>query len=202
MDDFLDRFNSYPLAQKLLMFGILVVMIFLAFWFLDYSPMLSEQQSKERTLGELLDRKEELENLKESQAKVLDQVQELRAQILLAEDKLPSSAQLPQLLKHIHDKAKTAGLKIKNFQRLSEKSQEYYVEIPVEMELEGTYMELSNFLQFVSNMNRIVNLRNLSLTRTDDSRGKLQISALATTYRYKEDQQGGGDEAKKKDDNK
>lgn len=192
MDDFLDRFNSYPLAQKLLTFGILVVVIFLAFWFLDYSPMLTEQQNKEKKLGELLDRKEELENLKESQAKVLDKVQELRAQILLAEDKLPSTSQLPQLLKQIHDKAKTAGLEIKNFQRESEKSKEYYVEIPVAMELEGTYMELSNFLQFVSNMNRIVNIRNLTLNRKSGSRGKLAISAKATTYRYKEGQQGGG----------
>jgi type IV pilus assembly protein PilO len=196
MDDFLDRFNSYPLAQKLLMFGILVVVIFLGFWFLDYSPMLTEQQNKESQLGKLLDRKEELKNLKESQAKVLDKVQELRAQILLAEDKLPSSAQLPQLLKHIHDKAKTAGLEIKNFQRKSEKSEKYYYEIPVEMELEGTYMELANFLQFVSNMNRIVNIRNLSLGRKKDSRGKLEISALATTYRYKEGQQTGGGKKK------
>ena len=191
MDEFLDRFNSYPLAQKLLMFGILVVAIFLAFWFLDYSPMLAEHADQEKKLGKLLDRKEELENLKESQAKVLDKVQELRAQILLAEDKLPSSAQLPQLLKHIHDKAKTAGLEIKNFQRKNENSEKYYVEIPVAMELEGTYMELSNFLQFVSNMNRIVNIRNLSLNRKDGSRGKLAISALATTYRYKEGEKTG-----------
>ncbi len=186
MDDFLDRFNSYPLAQKLLIFGFLVVLGFAAFWFALYNPMLQEHESQEQKLSNLLDRRQELENLKESQAKVLDKVQELRAEILVAEDKLPSSAQIPQLLKHIHDKAKTAGLEIKDFTRVSDKSREYYVEIPVQMKLEGTYMELKNFLQFVNNMNRIVNIRNLTLTRKESSRSDLQISAMATTYRYKE----------------
>jgi len=188
MDEFLDEFNSYPLAQKLLIFGILVVLIFAGFWVFDYSPMLTEQNQKKQKLSSLLDRRQELENLNESQAKVLDKVQELRAQILIAEDKLPSSAQIPQLLKHIHDKAKTAGLEIRDFTRVSDESREYYVEIPVEMKLEGTYMELKNFLQFVNNMNRIVNIRNLTLTRKEESRGNLTISAVATTYRYKEGQ--------------
>ena len=188
MDEFLDRFNSYPLAQKLLIFGILVVMIFLGFWFLFYSPMRSNYQDQKTRLGNLVDRRQELENLKESQAKVLNKVQELRAKILLAEDKLPSSAQLPTLLKHIHDKAKTAGLEILNFQREDDNPQNYYVEIPVQMKLEGTYGELSNFLEYVSNMNRIVNIRNLSLERKKDSRGELMVDALATTYRYKEKQ--------------
>mgnify|MGYP006279624821 CR=1 FL=1 len=192
MDEFLDDFNSYPLAQKLLVFGILVVGIFLAFWFVWYSPMVNTYDNNKAKLGNLVDRRQKLENLKESQAKVLEKVQELRAKILLAEDKLPSSAQLPKLLKHIHDKAKTAGLEIRNFQRVDDKTKDYYVEIPVQMELEGTFGELSSFLQYVSNMNRIVNIRDLTLNRKKETRGELNVKALATTYRYKEKKKKGG----------
>jgi Tfp pilus assembly protein PilO len=39
-------------------------------------------------------------------------------------------------------------------------------------------------------MNRIVNLRNLQLSRKKESRGELVVSTLATTYRYKEKDKG------------
>ena len=190
MDEFLDKFNSYPVAQKIMVFGIVVVAIFAAFWFLLYSPTASSYTNKKQQLSQKLNRLDELKNLKESQTKVREKVQKLRAEILLAEDKLPSSTQLPKLLKHIHDKAKTAGLEILNFKRNSFTERDYYVEIPVAMELQGTYGELLSFVQFVGNMNRIVNLRNLQLSRKEGSRGELVVSTLATTYRYKEKSKG------------
>lgn len=190
MDDLLDKFNSYPVAQKIMVFGLVVVAIFAVFWFLLYSPTASSYTSKKQQLSQKLNRLDELKNLKESQTKVREKVQKLRAQILLAEDKLPSNAQLPKLLKHIHDKAKTAGLEILNFKRKSFNQQNYYEEIPVEMKLQGTYGELLSFVQFVGNMNRIVNLRNLELSLKEGSRGELVVSTLATTYRYKDKSKG------------
>ena len=186
MDDFLDKFNSYPVAQKIMVFAIVVVGIFAAFWFLAYSPKRTAYTNAKQQLSQKINRRQELKNLKESQTQVRDKVQKLRAQIQLAEDKLPSTAQLPNLLKHIHDKAKTAGLEILNFKRQSYREKKYYVEIPVQMELDGTYGELLSFVQYVGNMNRIVTLSNLSLKRKENSRGELVVTLLATTYRYKE----------------
>lgn len=193
MEEFLDQFNSYPLVQKILVFGIVVVALFLGFWFMLYNPVKESIRQEREELQKLIDQRQHFQQLKQSQAKVLDKVEELQAKIVIAEDKLPSSAQIPRLLKLIHEKAKTAGLEINNFERAGDKTEEYYIEIPVEMELKGTFGELVSFLQFVERMNRIVNFRNLSMTRSDGKGrgrvGELVVTATATTYRYKEDKE-------------
>lgn len=188
MEEFLDEFSSYSLAEKVVGFVVIVAFVFVGFYMFLYSPLVSDIESQESELEKLTKKKRDLESLKKSQAKVLDQVEKLQAEIVLAEDKLPSSGKIPRLLKLLHDKAKTAGLKISNFERQSDVSKKYYIEIPVQMELEGTFGELAKFLRYVDNMNRIVNVKNISLTRQSESRGQLSVSAKATTYRYKEPQ--------------
>jgi type IV pilus assembly protein PilO len=190
MDDFWKQFNSIPLVQKILLFGIVVFSIFLGFWFLLYQPLWGRVTDTRDEFRKAVEERQRLKQLKKSKKKVLDKVEELQAKIVIAEDKLPSSAQLPRLLKLIHEKAKTAGLEIENFQRLEDRPQEYYVEIPVEMKLEGTYGELTSFLKFVNRMNRIVSFHDLSLQRKQEGKGELVVSTMATTYRYQEEQSG------------
>lgn len=195
MDEFLDQFNSYPLGQKVLIFLILVVALFILFWFVPYAQLRGQYESAKKEHGRL-DAK-----LQKYRSKLKDQVtkeeyQQLKAKILVLEDKLPSTTQLPKLLKNIHNKAKTAGLDILNFQRKPDQSKKYYVEIPVAMELRGTYGELTQFLSFVRNMNRIVTIQDLKLELQSKKTGELVVSATATTYRYKQgtktQKKGGG----------
>ena len=194
MDDLLDQFNSYPLGQKILVFLIIVVGLFAAFWFGFYYRLDSRYAELKEENGQLDAKRQKYESKLEDQVTKED-LQELRAKILLAEDKLPSTTQLPRLLKDIHNKAKTAGLEILNFQRKPEQKKKYYVEIPVAMELRGTYGELTSFLNFVRNMNRIVNVGDLKLELKSKKTGELVVSATATTYRYKE-----GTKTQKKDE--
>ncbi len=186
MDEFWEQFNSTPLVQKILIFGIVVFSIFLGFWFFVYQSIQSNVTDTRDELRKAVEERQRLKQLRKSKEKVLDKVEDLQAKIVIAEDKLPSSTQLPRLLKLIHEKAKTAGLEIENFQRIQDRPQEYYVEIPVQMKLKGTYGELANFLRFINRMNRIISFHDLKLQRTEGSKGELVVSAMATTYRYKE----------------
>jgi type IV pilus assembly protein PilO len=190
MEEFLDQFNAYPLVQKIIGFGVVVAVLAAGFWFVLYSPLSTEIQSAESTLAEKVEKRQKLQQLKESQKKIKDRIEELESEIVVAEDKLPSSAQIPRLLKLLHEKAKTAGLEIQDFTRMTNNQKEYYVEIPVSMKLAGNYGELMSFFQFVERMNRIVNFKNLSLSRSDDNKGaapgELVVDTTATTYRYKE----------------
>jgi type IV pilus assembly protein PilO len=160
------------------------------FWFVLYSPLSAEIQSVESELADKVEKRQKLQQLKESQKKIKDRIEELKSEIVVAEDKLPSSAQIPRLLKLLHEKAKTAGLEIRDFTRMTNNEKDYYIEIPVAMELAGTYSELMSFFQFVDRMNRIVNFKNLSLSRSDDNKGaapgELVVTTTATTYRYKD----------------
>ncbi len=189
MNEFIDRFNSVPLAQRVLALILLMSVIAVGFWFVFLSPMNDEIASNEQKLVELQREKERLDQLKRNRAVVLRQLEKLKRQLLIAQEKLPQDAEIPSLLQRIHNQAKTAGLEILMFRREPDVTQQYYIEIPVRMELSGTYDELANFLYYVGRMTRIVNVKDLAMKRKGaklDPDGELSISALGTTFRYAE----------------
>lgn len=187
MNDFIDRFNSIPLAQKVLGLIVILIAFVVGFWFVVLEPIQNDMAAAEAQLQQLQREKERLDQLKRNRAIVLDQLDKLKRQLLIAQEKLPQDAEIPSLLQRIHNQAKTAGLDITLFQRQPDQEQQFYVEIPVRMNLEGTYDELANFLYYVGRMTRIVNMKNLSMSRsatglTPD--GELKVSVRATTFRY------------------
>lgn len=194
MNDFIDKFNQVPMAQKVLLLFILLVGLAAGFWFLVYSPIQSDIESNKNQLSKLEQEQKRLERLKENQARMRAKIAELQQELLIAREKLPETAEIPSLLQRIHNQAKTAGLEIQSFEAMDTRPQQYYLEIPVNMELVGTFDELANFFQYVGRMTRIVNVKNLSMKRQKsglNQNGDLVVTAQATTFQLKQKQGGG-----------
>ncbi len=195
MNDFIDKFNQVPTVQKVFLLFIAMVGMGVVFWMLMYQPVQEKIESNKTQLSELEQEQKRLERLKENQARMRAKIAELQQELLIAREKLPATAEIPSLLQRIHNQAKTAGLEIENFQRLESREQEYYIEIPVTMELVGSFDELANFFYYVGRMTRIVNVKNLSMKRQKDglnNNGELVVSAQATTFRMKQGEGGNG----------
>ena len=195
MNDFIDRFNAYPLGQRILGLILLMSLFGVAAYTGLLSPTYEDIAQQKARAQELQREKESLEQLKRNRAQVLAQLEQLRRQLLIAQEKLPKDAEIPNLLQRIHNQAKTAGLEIRKFQRSNDVPKDFYVEIPVAMDLVGTYDELANFFFFIGRMTRIVNVKDISLRRqsgglTPD--GTLQVTARATTFRFKTEAEMGG----------
>jgi type IV pilus assembly protein PilO len=195
MNDFIDKFNQVPMAQKVLLLIILLVGMAAGFWFLVYTPIQDDIERSKNQLSKLEQEQARLERLKEDQARMRAKVAELQQELLIAREKLPETAEIPSLLQRIHNQAKTAGLEIQNFQRLESRPQQFYLEIPVSMELTGTFDELANFFYYMGRMTRIVNVKNLAMKRKADGlnqNGDLAVTAQATTFQLKQQGQDGG----------
>jgi type IV pilus assembly protein PilO len=194
MNDFIDKFNSYPLGQRVLgLIGIMGLLV-AAFYFSLYSPVRSTIDSKQAELSNLQVEQARLAELKRKRSQVIARIETLERQLMIAQEQLPQSDQIPSLLQRIHNQAKTAGLDIDRFERMEDVMKEHYVEIPVQMDLSGTYDELANFFFYVGRMTRIVNVRDISLKRGSKgmtAEGELKVTALATTFRYKRPEEAG-----------
>jgi len=198
MNDFMTKFAAYPMGQKLLFVSILMIMMVVAFYLLHFEPHRASVDAKKQQLTQMQNEREKLDLLKANREEVLSRLEGLKRQLLIAREQLPVSAEVPSLLQRIHNQAKTAGLEINTFKRLPNQAQAYYTEIPVEMELVGTYDELANFFYYVGRMTRIVNVRDLELNRSEktlEGTGNLKVTALATTFMYNA---GGSDTGGKK----
>lgn len=196
MEDFIDRFNSVPLGQKILVFMLLMVGIGAGFWTALYTPLQDDIVKTSNQIGELEKSKARLEKLKRDQEQISEKIAELQQELLIAREKLPASAEIPSLLQRIYNQAKTAGLEIDTFDQQEEVPRQFYIEIPVDMELSGTFDELANFFYYVGQMTRIVNITDVSLERGAsglEQDGGLKVSARATTFRYKAPEGEGGE---------
>jgi type IV pilus assembly protein PilO len=190
MNDFVDKFNAYPLGQRILGLVVVAFLLGIGSQMALLAPLYESTDAARAQAVELQREKQTLDALKKNRSQVLAQLEQLKRQLLIAQEKLPKTAEIPSLLQRIHNQAKTAGLEIVKFQRNNEVAQDFYVEIPVQMELNGTYDELANFFYYIGRMTRIVNVAEISLVRTTSGltpEGSLKVSARATTFRFKTD---------------
>lgn len=98
---------------------------------------------------------------------------------------LPEKEEIPSLLAGISQAGKDAGLEFLFFQPKPEVRKEFFAEIPVDINVSGSYHQVAVFFEKVSNLPRIVNIRNIRIT--PPSRGKngaLITSCQAVTYKF------------------
>jgi Tfp pilus assembly protein PilO len=76
--------------------------------------------------------------------------------------------------------AQKAGVELRRYLAKDTKSQQYYTEVPFDMELDGRYYATLNFFDRVSKLERIVNISNLMLSTTKNPSG----AKAKHTYQY------------------
>ncbi|WP_077529204.1 type 4a pilus biogenesis protein PilO [Vreelandella utahensis] len=97
---------------------------------------------------------------------------------------LPSDTEVPGLLEDITNTALGSGLDLQEFALQSEVQQDFYVELPINIRVRGTYHELATFVSSVAGLPRIVTLHDFSISRSDGN-DELRMQMVAKTYRYR-----------------
>ncbi|ARU54879.1 MAG: type 4a pilus biogenesis protein PilO [Pseudomonadales bacterium] len=114
------------------------------------------------------------------------QMAEMEASFGALLKQLPTDTEVPGLLEDITNTGVGSGLEIKAIDLQAEKKREFYVELPIKIELQGTYHDLASFVSGVAGLPRIVTLHDLSIEPPKTSNGEvLNMSIVAKTYRYK-----------------
>jgi type IV pilus assembly protein PilO len=98
--------------------------------------------------------------------------------------RLPTSHETPGLLDDITYVGTTSGLTFIQINWLPELENEFYTELPIQIEVLGDYHEFGQFVSKVAELPRIVTLHDFTITEAVDK--KLRLNVVAKTYRYKE----------------
>lgn len=96
---------------------------------------------------------------------------------------LPVSNEIPSLLTGISQVGKDAGLSFLLFKPEPEVLKEFYAEIPVTMNLAGTYHDLGMFFDQLAGMARIVNVKRFDMQIPQEG-SALTIACTAETYKF------------------
>tara|TARA_R110002124_G_scaffold138464_6_gene301898 strand:+ start:1505 stop:2122 length:618 start_codon:yes stop_codon:yes gene_type:complete len=93
---------------------------------------------------------------------------------------LPTSNETPGLLDDITYVGTDAGLSFKLLNWQQENPKEFYTELPIQLEVSGTYHEFGSFTSNIANLPRIVTLHDFDIT---SNKGVLNLKMQAKTYR-------------------
>ncbi len=168
----------------LLIGGVLALL--LIDWTYVYGPRSTTLETVRTQVAALeteLSAKRTKSNLKEEFERELAQ---LGGQVRQAEARLPDEREIANLLSNIASSARAVGLDLTLFRNRQETYADFYAQVPVEMNMRGTYHELAQFLDRVKRLDRIVNVSDISI-RQPEVRGDLILidaSCTATTFRF------------------
>jgi type IV pilus assembly protein PilO len=115
---------------------------------------------------------------------------------------LPSRTEVPNLLVDISQTGLAAALEEKLFQPGQEVKRDFYAELPIHIQLTGSYHEFGAFVSGIAALPRIVTLHDIQITPVSKDKSaafdQLQLDLTAKTYRYLDDDEVAAAEAEKR----
>lgn len=193
-----DHIGNAPTSIKLGVFLTIFVAIIAAgvyFDTLDQLDVLERHEKKE------LELKEEFK-VKAGRAAKLnlykEQLAEMRVSFGALLRQLPEKTDVESLLVDVSQTGLASGLEVKRFKPSAEEKKGFYAELPIALEVIGTYHQLASFISGIAALPRIVTISDLKLNPQSskgnnneiDTSGRLKMTATAKTYRYlQEDEQ-------------
>lgn len=116
----------------------------------------------------------------------------LQLQLNDAKKALPAGKEIPALIANISERGRKVGLEISKFNPLPENydsGNEFVAEVPISLAVEGSFHDVAIFFDKLSDMDRIVHVKNIdmSITTEDAGRAKLLVEGKAITFRFLSD---------------
>lgn len=182
----LEQIAKLPVAARL---GIMVgigLLIAAGYYFGSYQASSEELRGLRAQELELQRELSEVRSVASNIAAFEEEITNLEIKLSEVLRQLPNKRELEVLLTDISNLGKTAGVEIKSFRRRDESQHEFYAEVPIDLELEGSYHDIARFFDLVSKLPRIVNVSSLAVKIASESieETRLKVTGTATTFRY------------------
>lgn len=189
-----NNMGSWPAAGKIVFGAVIAITLVVLFYVgltSDVVALRDNAISREEQLRQDFETKAFRVANMEAYKKQLTEIEESFGTLLR---QLPRDTEVPGLLEDITNAALGAGLVIQEIKLQPEVETEFYTELPIAIEVKGTYHDMGAFVSAVANLSRIVTLHDFTIASTGKGAlgDKLGLKIIAKTYRYND----GGDKKK------
>ncbi len=169
--------------QRIMIYASAIILVVGGFAYFAYLP-------KHKEIGKLEEKYKELSQKLDRAKKNAKQLNYYRTQMKAAEAQfnivmkaLPEKKEIPTLLDGISQAARDAGLEITKFQPNPERPKEFYAEVPLSINVVGSYHNVAMFFDRISNLPRIVTIDVIKMNPQKDG-VNLSTASTAVTYKF------------------
>ncbi|HJU62014.1 MAG TPA: type 4a pilus biogenesis protein PilO [Candidatus Binatia bacterium] len=189
MNQFLNQILRLPRQQKVAILAGVILFLLILGYFYVYLPGDEKLAKLAEEVQSVRSDRDKKRALSANLPKLQKELQEWDSKLKAAVAQLPDRKEIPDLLSSLSTKAREAGLEILLFRPRAENFQEFYAEIPVDIVVRGGFFNAVTFFNEVGKLSRLVNIDNIDLKnpKVGSEPVILDISTLATTYRFLDD---------------
>ena len=175
-----------PLAGQLGVSVFLAALICGLFYYFWYSDALDREKTKKARLEQL---QKEIRALEVTAAKLQEfqrEVQLLEAKLETLKRILPPEKEMPDLMRRVQYLCSQSNLIIRKFTPGPVATKDFYQEVPINLDVEGTFHNLGGFFDRISRLSRLVNMGTIRIKAQGQptASNTIAASAVATTYVY------------------
>jgi type IV pilus assembly protein PilO len=150
-----------------------------------YRPQIvSAQQQLQEAEKKLAETEERFQNKGKFQA----ELEQLSVDFRKALEYLPKEADVQDLVRKITKEARASDVEILDYKPGDSVAKDFYDELPMDLQFKGTYSQLMVFLDRVTKIPRIINIRTIDIANPsfDGGTARMDMKGTLVGYRYKE----------------
>lgn len=151
-----------------------------ALYFTVFKSQSEKNEAAQHALQDKIRENNELESYRPKLKQMEQQLAELKQQLAIEQRIVPDEKQVDDFITMMDAEAVKAGVELRRYKALDVKSQQYYSEVPFQIDMDGPYYSMLNYFDRVSKLERIVNIGNLLVASTKNPTG----AKLKQTYQY------------------
>ncbi|MFZ5562792.1 MAG: type 4a pilus biogenesis protein PilO [Thermodesulfobacteriota bacterium] len=178
-----DAVSSLSMVQRIIIVVVVFTLLIGGFVFFSYMPKYKEIAKIDREYDKV---SKELDVAKKKAAELgalEKEWAEKEEKFKLVMAALPDKKEIPTLLSEISRAGNSAGLEFKRFAPQPEIIRDFYAEIPVAVDITGSYNSVTLFFEKIAEMSRIVNVRGIRIASSEKAEG-LSTQCTTVTYRF------------------
>ena len=151
-----------------------------ALYFTVFKSQNDKNAAAQHALQEKTQENNELESYRPKLKQIEQQLAELKQQLEIEQRIVPDEKMVDGFITMLDAEAQKAGVELRRYTAKDSKAQQYYTEVPFDLELDGPYYSAVNFFDRVSKLERIVNIGGLLVSTTRNPSG----AKAKRTYQY------------------
>jgi len=151
-----------------------------ALYFTLFKSQNEHNAAAQHALEDKIRENNELESYRPKLKQMDQQLAELKQQLEIEQRIVPDEKQVDGFIEMMDAEAQKSQVELRRYAAKDTKSQQYYTEVPFDMELDGRYYDVLSFFDRVSKLERIVNISGLLVSTTKNPTG----AKAKHTYQY------------------
>jgi len=202
------RFENLPPSAQYAIFTVVLLCLAFVFHMYYMKDLIKKRTGLEKDIAKLEQSVAQGTAIESQLRRFKQELAQLEERLQVLQSILPAQKETPAVLRSVQQMAAASNLKINRFTPKPRIPLAFYVDWPIEIEVEGNYDGLGAFFEKVSRATRIIDVGAVSIhgakEQSPDQTKTLTATCTATTFVFREEEAAapedtGGKTARKKE---